>query len=130
MGKWKTIVGVSLVFALGALAGGLGTGWFLKSRHSQFKQDPERRVAFIMQRLSDRLDLSAVQKPAIETVVRRMDEALQRHAEQRRLEMRRIIDAQDTAIKPLLTPAQQEKFEAFKQELEQRRKKRKRPPQS
>ena len=129
MGKWKTIVGVLLVLILGALAGSLGTEWFLKSRHPLFKQDPEQRVAFIMQRLSDRLDLTAVQQPAIETVVRRMDEELQRHLDQQRLEMRRILDSYASAIKPMLSPEQQEKFAAFKQELEARRKNRKHPPE-
>ena len=125
MDKWKTIVGILLIFALGALSGGLGTGWYLKSRHDKFRKDPERRVEFIMQRLGDRLDLTEVQKPAVEAVVRRMDEAMQRQFEQRRAEMRRIFDDQDAAIKPLLTLEQQEKYAAFRRELEARRKDRK-----
>ncbi len=129
MGKWKTIAGVLLVLILGALTGSLGTEWFLKSRHPLFKQDPEQRVAFIMQRLSDRLDLSAAQRPAIETVVRRMDEELQRHLDQQRLEMRRILDSYAAVIKPMLSPEQQEKLAAFRQELEARRKNRRPPPE-
>jgi hypothetical protein len=125
MDKWKTIVGILLIFVMGALSGGLGTGWYLKSRHDKFWKDPERRVEFIMQRLGDRLDLTEIQKPAVEAVVRRMDEAMQRQFEQRRAEMRRIFDDQDAAIKPLLTLEQQEKYAAFRRELEARRKDRK-----
>ena len=125
MSKWKTVVGILLIVALGAMAGGLGTGWYLKYRHDKFRNDPERRVEFIMQRLADRLDLTEVQKPAVEAVVRRMDEAMQRQFEQRRAEMRRILDDQDAAIKPLLTIEQQEKYAAFRRELEARRKDRK-----
>ncbi len=128
MDKWRTVVGVALVFVLGALSGGLGSGWFLKSRHPLFKKDPEQRVALIMQRLADRLDLTEAQKPAVETVVRRMDDALQRYNEQRRAEVRRIIEAHDEALKPLLSAPQQQALEDFRREMAARFKDQRRSP--
>jgi hypothetical protein len=128
MVKWKTIAGVLLIFVLGGLLGSLVTGWVLKRQHPLFRRDPAERLAFIMQRLAERLDLTEAQKPPIEAVLRRIDDRMHQHFQQQRAEMRRIIDEQSTAIKPLLTPAQQEKYDAFRREMEARRRDRPRPP--
>jgi hypothetical protein len=130
MNRWKTVAGVVLIFLLGGLMGSLTTGWVLKHRHPLFRKDPESRVAFIMKRLSDRLELTEAQKPAVEVVVRRIDERMRGHFLKQRLEMRRLLDQETEAIKPLLTPAQREEFERYRQELEARRRDRDGPSAS
>lgn len=130
MNRWKTVAGVVLIFMLGGLIGGLTTGWVLKRRHPLFRKDPETRVAFIMKRLADRLDLTEAQKPEVEAVVRQIDERVREHFRQQRAEMRRLLDRETEAIKPLLTPLQREKFALYRQQLEARRREREDPPAS
>lgn len=124
MNRWKTVAGVVLIFLLGALIGSLTTGWVLKRHHPLFRKDPERRVAFIMKRLSDRLDLTEAQKPDVEAVVRRIDGQMRAHFLKQRAEMYKFLDRESEALKPLLTPAQEEKFERYRQEIEARRRER------
>jgi hypothetical protein len=128
MNRWKTVAGVLLIFMLGGLIGSLTTGWVLKRHHPLFRKDPESRVAFIMKRLSDRLELTEAQKPEVEVVVRRIDEQMRAHFRKQRIEMRQLLDRESEAIKPLLTPAQQEKFALYRQEIEARRRERDGPP--
>ncbi|MEE4608193.1 MAG: hypothetical protein V2L15_04845 [Desulfobacteraceae bacterium] len=130
MNRWKTVAGVLLIFMLGGLIGSLTTGWVLKHRHPMFRKDPESRVAFFMKRLSDRLELTEAQKPEVEVVVRQIDERMRAHFRKQRVEMRQLLDRESEAIKPLLTPAQQEKFELYRQEIEARRRERDDPPAS
>jgi hypothetical protein len=124
MNRWKTVAGVLLIFLLGGLIGSLTTGWVLKCRHPLFRKDPESRVAFIMKRLSDRVELTETQKPKVEAVVRQIDERMRLHSKKQRSEMRRLLDRETEAIQPLLTPLQQEKFERYRQEIEARRRER------
>ncbi len=128
MGKWKTVAGVLLIFVLGALIGSLGTSWMLKYRHPLFRKDPAGRVPFIMRRLSDRLDLNDSQKVEIEAVLRRIDDQMRQHFNQQRVEMRRFIEAETEAIKPLLTPRQQEEYQRFREAMEARHRKGGEPP--
>jgi BMFP domain-containing protein YqiC len=124
MNRWKTVAGVVLIFMLGGLIGSLTTGWVLKRRHPLFRKDPETRVAYIMQRLSDRLDLTEAQKPEVEAVVRQIDERMRDRFKQQRAEMRRLLEHETEALMPLLTPVQREKFELYRQEREARRRER------
>jgi hypothetical protein len=124
MNRWKTVVGVLLIFMLGGLIGSLATGWGLKHRHPLFRKNPENRVAYIMKRLSDRLDLTDDQKPEVEVLVRRIDELMREYFRKQRAEMHRLLDRETEAIKPLLTPVQQEKFDRYRKELEAKRRER------
>ena len=124
MNRWKTVAGVVLIFMLGGLIGSLTTGWVLKRRHPMFRKDPETRVAYIMRRLADRLDLTEAQKPEVEAVVRQIDERMRDRFKRQRAEMRRLLEHETEALMPLLTPVQREKFELYRQEREARRRER------
>ena len=126
MARFKTIAGVLLIFILGALVGGLGTGWVLKAHHPLFRKDPGRRVAFIMARLTDRLDLTEAQKPRVEAALRRTDGKVRQHFAQQFIEMRRLVDQAMAEIKPVLTPAQQQELDRLRQEFESRHQDRRR----
>jgi BMFP domain-containing protein YqiC len=118
MNRWKTVAGVVLIFMLGGLIGSLTTGWVLKRRHPMFRKDPETRVAYIMRRLADRLDLTEAQKPEVEAVVRQIDERMRDRFKRQRAEMRRLLEHETEALMPLLTPVQQEEFDRYRKELE------------
>ena len=121
MARFKTIAGVLLLFILGALVGSLGTGWVLKAHHPLFRKDPGQRVEFILDRLTDRLDLTEAQIPQVEAILRRIDKKVRQHFEQQFVEMRRLVDQAMAEIKPLLTPAQQQELDRLRQEFESRR---------
>ena len=72
MQKWKIVAGLLLVFVLGALTGALSTGMVLKRHHPFFSRAPEGRKAFIMKRLTRKLDLTAEQKVRIEAIIDRV----------------------------------------------------------
>jgi len=124
MQKWKIIAGLLLVFVLGALTGALGTGMVLKRHHPFFSHQPEDRKAFIMKRLSRKLDLSAEQKVRIEAIIDRVQaETFQKMREGRRF-MREHLEKGFAEIRKELTPEQQRRFDEMKAEREQRRKER------
>ena len=124
MPKWKIIAGLLLVFILGTLTGALGTGLILKRQHLFFSDRPEERKAFIMERLTHRLDLSEVQKVRIEAIVDRVQtETFERFREGRRF-IHEQMDRGFTAIRKELTPDQQRRFDEMKAEFERQRKER------
>lgn len=127
MTKWKIIAGLVMVFVLGALAGALGTGMMLKRHHPFFSHRPEGRKAFIMERLTRRLDLSAEQQARIGSIMDRVQtETLDRIREGRRF-MREQLEKGFAEIRKELTPEQQRRFDEMKADLERRRKERGQP---
>lgn len=124
MQKWKIVAGLLLVFVLGALTGALSTGIALKRHHPFFSGAPEGRKAFIMKRLSRKLDLSADQKVRIEAIIDRVQsETFQQMRDGRRF-MHRQLEKGFAEIRKELTPEQQRRFDEMKADREQRRKER------
>jgi len=124
MQKWKIVAGLLLVFVLGALSGALGTGMVLKRHHPFFSRAPEGRKAFIMKRLTRKLDLTAEQKVRIETIIDRVQsETFEQMREGRRF-MREELKKGFAEIRKELTPEQQLKFDQMRAERERRRKER------
>ena len=79
MNKLKLAVGVTLVFLVGALAGSLGTGVYLKHRMEKFTVGrPGRppRTAFLMRRLSRELDLTDAQRAEVKEIVEEYQEKI------------------------------------------------------
>ena len=121
MPKWKIIAGLLMVFILGTLTGALGTGLILKRHHLFFSARPEGRKAFIIERLTHRLDLSEVQKVRVEAIVDRVQaETLERFREGRRL-IHEQMDGVFAEIRKELTPDQQREFDEMQAEFERRR---------
>ena len=124
MQKWKIIAGLLMIFILGTLTGALGTGLILKRHHLYFSDRPEGRKAFIMERLTRRLDLSEDQKTRIGSIIDRVQsETFRRFREGRRF-MREEMEKGFDEIRKELTPEQQGRFDALKAEFERRRKER------
>jgi hypothetical protein len=124
MQKWKIVAGLLLVFVLGALSGVLGTGMVLKRHHPFFSKAPEGRKAFIMKRLTRKLDLTAEQQVRIEAIVDRVQsETFEQMREGRRF-MREQLQKGFAEIRKELTPEQQLKFDQMQAERERRRQER------
>jgi len=119
MKKWKLFAGITLVFALGVIAGALGMGLYFKQQMLPFKGDPKARKAFLMERLSKRLDLTANQKIKFEKIVDELEAKRQEY----RSELRKIRAEAISQMKKDLMPDQQKKLDQLHQEFERYRKK-------
>lgn len=124
MKKWKTITGVILVFALGVLAGTVGTGWVIKNRLFPFFKDPAHRKAVVMKRLTKRLDLSDIQKAQVEQIIERLDGRMQKKLKNLHSQATLIVEEGFAEIREILNEDQKKKLVELKKELEARREKR------
>jgi hypothetical protein len=125
MQKWKLVIGVVLVFALGAAVGSLATGLYMKrTRVSPPRHDPEARKAFIMEKLSRELNLSELQRSRIAAVVDQLQEKRQEHFRRTRSTLKEIMDEGFLLMKKELSPVQQKKFDEMRKRFEKRRRER------
>ena len=125
MKRWKSIVGVLLVFLLGALAGAAVEHRIVRQSFENILSGRGGATAdFVVRRLSRSLDLDPAQRDQMRAIV----------TETRReiVEIRKPVQGQIEAafersrvrIRALLRPDQQEKFDRIQAE---RRKRRERP---
>jgi Spy/CpxP family protein refolding chaperone len=124
MKKWKLIIGVALVFILGALAGSLGTQLYQRQWSERFWKDPAARRAVFLQRLTTKLRLTEPQQKEFKAIVEEVDRKLASLRRESRAEVKKIIDESFTQMKEKLDPEQQKKLEEFKARHEERLKER------
>jgi Spy/CpxP family protein refolding chaperone len=118
MDKGKIVLGIALVFILGALGGSLGTGFYLKQKDSAPITDSQARKASIMERFSKELKLTEDQKTKIAQLIDRTEEKRQEHTTQLRAEIRNLMDQ----IRGELNKEQQDRFDALRDKYRERRK--------
>jgi len=124
MKKWKLVAGVVLVFACGALLGSLGTEIYHRYLSDRFHRDPEVRKAFILQKFTARLDLSADQQAAFKGIIDRIDAQRRSEVVRSRAELKRLWQESYQEMQKVLRPDQQGAFEAFIKEIRNRRRRR------
>jgi hypothetical protein len=115
MKRWKLIIGIALVFILGALAGSVSTGVYFKHRYPPRITDPKARKAFIMEKLSRELSLTQDQKAKIGEIVDFI---------RRQVEIEKMVDR----IRKELSSDQQKKYDALREKFEKRKKAREEGP--
>ena len=117
MNHWKLVLGVALIFLFGALAGSMGTGYYIKKSNSRIAGSRYQKAS-IMEKLSKELNLSADQKIHIGEILDRLDEKRREHinaiSSETRLEMAHIVKE--------LQPDQQKKFALMREEFRKHRK--------
>ena len=118
MTRWKLIIGIALVFILGALAGSIGTGYYFKHRYPARITDPEARKAYIVEKFSRELNLTQGQKNKIGAIIQQMEE--RRH--ENFLKIRAEVEQSMGQIRSELEEDQQKKFDAMRERFEKRRK--------
>ena len=118
MTRWKLILGIVLVFILGALAGSIGTGSYLKHRYPPRITDPKARTAFIMEKLSKDLNLTQDQKAKIGEIVGQIVEKRREYFIKGQVETEKLVDQ----IRKELNSDQQKKYDALREKFEKRRK--------
>lgn len=128
MKRVKLTVGICLVFILGALAGMLGTGVYMKYRFEKFGPGPPPPHARerIMKRLTETLDLTEKQQGEIREIVdltqSRMDAVRERHLP----EIKKITEQSFELMKEKLDPEQIEKLDELRAKIKSEIKKRER----
>lgn len=128
MKKWKLFVGLIFIFALGVLAGSLGSQITHKHRFERLRKDPATRTAFFLERLSEKLDLTAEQKGAFKEIVDRMEKRSREHFEQSRAQMKKIMDEGFSQMRTQLTPEQEKELEELQKKAGRFLKRRPVPP--
>ncbi|MCK5657017.1 MAG: hypothetical protein V3W07_11375 [Syntrophobacteria bacterium] len=123
--RWKLISGLLLVFVLGVLVGSVGTGFYLKHRLAPIIKEPRAKKAFIMKRLSKKLNLTPNQKTKIEPIVEQMIEKRREYYRKIRPEIKRIMDQGFTQIKEELNEDQKKKLDELREKFQKHRRERK-----
>lgn len=118
MTRWKLIIGIALVFILGALAGSIGTGYYLKNRYPPRITDPKAKKTFILEKFSKELNLTQDQKIKVENILEQIEKKRQEYLLKNRAEIETLMDQ----MRKELNSDQQKKFDALREKFEKRRK--------
>lgn len=122
MNKLKLSVGILLVFILGALAGSLGTGMYMKHRIGEFvRGGPPTLMHSLMRRMSHQLKLTEEQETEIERIIEQANKDIAALRERYHPEFEKIMDKNFALIKETLGEEQKIKFEELQEELKNRR---------
>jgi hypothetical protein len=127
MKRLKPIVGILVVFFLGAVAGVLSARFYatFESRKPHHHPKLEERVEFITKRLTDDLDLSAAQQKEIRQIVATTEKKVRSVKDEYVPKIRALHDASIKEIKTRLSPGQRAELDRIHAEWERRRQARK-----
>lgn len=118
----KAIIGVLLVFILGATCGALISHIVYRSHHEAFiKGGGEAREELIVRKLTHRLDLDQRQQEQVKAIIHENHAAIQEIRKQARPRIEALLEQGQSRINEVLRPEQQEKFQKIISERKQRR---------
>ena len=124
MNRLKLVIGVTLVFLFGALAGSLGTGLYLRQEMERFERGrhggPER-AAFLVKRFTHDLDLTEAQQAEVRKIVEESEQKIKAIRQQYLPEIKGIIDQSFALMGEKLSPEQQKKLYKLHEKLERSR---------
>jgi len=109
MKNWKAIVGVLLVFVLGAAAGAFGTLGVI--RYRWMHRGPQAMADLIVRRLSWELRLDAAQRDQLRAIVNDSQQEMRSVRKQFQPQIEEILGRADAKVRAILRPGQQEKFD-------------------
>lgn len=112
MKNWKAILGVSGIFLLGMVAGGLVVVGVVAPRAERvLRGEPLFTAAEITRRVEHKLDLDAGQRAQVLTIVADVQQQLRDLRRQSAPQSRAVIDAAVAKVRALLRPEQQAKLD-------------------
>ncbi|MBT1073466.1 hypothetical protein [Pelotalea chapellei] len=124
MKNMKAIIGILLIFALGAASGAIVTHMVHRARMESFiKGGPEAKEEVIVSKLTRKLDLDSRQQEQVRAIIHENHRAMQQIRKQYHPQIQAILEQGQARIATILTPEQREKFRVIIEE----RKKRHRP---
>jgi Spy/CpxP family protein refolding chaperone len=125
MKRWKSILGVLLVFLLGALAGAAVEHRFDRQRvDAVLSGRGGATVDLVVRRLTRSLDLDRAQQEQVRAIVTETHREIAEIRKPVQAKLDAAIDGSRARVRAILRPDQQEKFDRIKAE---RRKRRERP---
>ncbi len=119
--RWKLISGLILVFVFGILVGSVATGFYLKRNLAPLSKKPRAKKAFIMKKLSKKLNLTQSQKTKIEPIVEQMIEKRRESYGKIRPEIKTIMDQGFAQIKEELNEDQKKQLDELREKFQKRR---------
>lgn len=122
MKNLKPVMGIVLVYLLGAVSGAFLDHMFEHSRHEAFSRGgPEAREKRYMEQLSAKLDLDEQQKEKIKGIVHENFAAVRQVRKQYQPQIQMLQDQGQSQINALLKPEQQTKFQQIIMERKAKR---------
>lgn len=107
----KPIVGLILVFVLGAASGALVTYMFAQSRiEAILVGGPRAREEVLIKRLTRQLDLDGQQREQVKAIIHETHEEMRQIRQKSRPQIEALLTDSQLRISSLLRPEQQEKF--------------------
>jgi Spy/CpxP family protein refolding chaperone len=107
----KPIVGLILVFLLGAASGSLVTYMLSQSRlESIVAGGPRAREDVLISRLSQQLDLDGQQREQVKAIIHKTHEEMRQIRQKSHPQIEALLTDSQQRISALLRPEQQEKF--------------------
>jgi hypothetical protein len=122
MKRWKLIVGVTCVFALGVLVGTLGTQLYHGHLVDRFWKDSAGRRALFLKKLTRELRLTEGQQKEFEVIIEEVDKKLVELHQKKRAEFKKVLDESFSRMRKCLDPDQQQKLEELRARREERMK--------
>lgn len=118
----KAILGILLVFILGAASGALVSYAFHHAKFESYSREtPAARENFFVQRLTSKLDLDSRQQEQVKSIVHETHSGIRQIRNQYRPRIESLLEQSQARINVLLRPDQQEKFRALIAERKARR---------
>lgn len=112
MNSFKTILGVLLIFILGAVTGGFVTAALAKKGADRLLSGGSDLVSdVVVRRLGSQLDLSADQKSKLNTIVEEARGKIKSIRAEAQPKVKDVLETAAGEIRAILTPEQQKKFE-------------------
>lgn len=125
MKKWKAIIGVILVFVLGAAAGSIVTHKVCQRRMESIVSGGPHAVRKIMlERMNRELKLDDNQRAQLEAIFTETHDQIRAAKKQVEPQIDSILDRAEDKVRAMLRPDQRERFEKFVIERKERTKKR------
>jgi Spy/CpxP family protein refolding chaperone len=107
----KPVVGLILVFILGAASGSLVTYMVLQTRmETVLAGGPRAREDVLITRLSRQLDLDSRQREQVKAIIHETHEDMRQIRQKTKPEIEALLTDSQLRISALLRPEQQEKF--------------------
>lgn len=124
MKNYKAVIGILLVFILGATSGAIATHMVHRSREAAFLHGgPAAREEVIVKRLTRKLALDQQQQEQVKAIIHENHAAMQEVRRKSHPQIEAILEQGQKSINAILRPEQQEKFQkiiAARKELRRR----------
>lgn len=118
----KPVVGIILVFMLGAASGALVTYLVSQARiEAILSGGPRAREDVLLKRLTRQLDLDSQQREQVKAIVHETHEDMRQIRQKTHPQMEALVEDSQLRISALLRPEQQEKFKKIVAERKFRR---------